>query len=78
MLSCVAIRLQLLDAETGSSVWAASARTGGNAFAGTGTLLRSMASRAVKQLPVHQKVPLAVGSRDDVELYERFCATGGP
>ena len=40
----------LLDVATGSAVWAASARTGGNAFAGTGTLLRSMASRTVGQL----------------------------
>ena len=40
----------LLDASTGSTVWVASARTGGNAFAGTGTLLRSMAQRTVQQL----------------------------
>ncbi len=47
----------LLDVATGWSVWAASARTGGNAFAGTGTLLRSMAGRTVKQLRTDGLIP---------------------
>lgn len=47
----------LLDASSGTAVWAASARTGGNAFAGTGTLLRSMAKRTMKQLRADGLVP---------------------
>jgi hypothetical protein len=47
----------LLDVESATAVWAATAQTGGNAFAGTGTLLRSMASRTVKQLRADGVVP---------------------
>ena len=48
---------QLYDARTGRSIWIATENTRGNAFANSGTVVRSMANSTLKQLEKDGVIP---------------------
>lgn len=51
---------QLYETMSGTSVWVATATTGGNAFAGSGDLVNSMADKTAKRLQADLIIPCCI------------------